>query len=88
MNDHPITLWLLNLGSAGSIIASILGFLPPLAALVALVWYFIQIGESVTVQRWITGRRVRKLARLKARAIMLEAKMRRPETPPPAAFDL
>ncbi|HEY5409465.1 MAG TPA: hypothetical protein VIJ94_01945 [Caulobacteraceae bacterium] len=82
LNDHsPISYWLANLAGAGSIVGAILGYTPALAALVALVWYLIQIVESKTVKGIIAGRRVRKLARLKAQAIMLEAKLAHPTTP-------
>lgn len=76
--DHNISQWIAN-GVAGSaIITSILGIVPVVAALVALIWYVIQIYESATVQRWLSLRRVRKLARLKARVLMLEAQSRPP----------
>jgi hypothetical protein len=39
-------------------------------------WYCIQIYESATVQRIIATRRIRKIARLKARVIMMEAQYR------------
>lgn len=74
--DHSSTvnLWLGNAISVGAIATSMLGYTPAIAACVALVWYFIQIYESATVQRWLAGRRVRRLARLKAQVIMLEAR--------------
>lgn len=78
-DDHStISQWLTN-GVAGSaIITSILGIVPVFAALVALIWYLIQIYESLTVQRWLSLRRVRKLARLKARVLMMEAQSHPP----------
>lgn len=82
LNDHsPISYWLANFAGAGSIIGAALGYTPALAAGVALVWYLIQIIESKTVQGWIKNRRTVKLAKLKARAIMLEAKLAQPTTP-------
>lgn len=80
-SDHPISVWIANFFGAGSIVATMFGWLPPLAAGVALIWYVIQISESKTAQSWITTRRTRKLAKLKAEAIMLEAKLRHPTTP-------
>lgn len=79
--NSPLSYWLANAAGAGSIVATIAGWVPPLAAGVALVWYLIQITESQTVQNWIKNRRLRKIARLKAEAIMLEAKMHQPTTP-------
>jgi hypothetical protein len=64
--------------AAGVVVGAVFSFLPPVAALVALVWYFIQIWESATVRAWIAKRRTRKLARMKAEVIMLEARMRPP----------
>lgn len=75
-SDNGITTWASNIVSTGAIAATILGYVPSIAAIVALAWYLIQIFESATVQRWLAGRRLRKLARLKARVIMLEAQSR------------
>lgn len=71
--ENPISNWMTNLVSGGAVAATLLGYVPSLAAIVALLWYFIQISESETVRRWVAARRTRKLARLKARVIMLEA---------------
>ena len=83
MQDHPIITWTISLASAGTIISTVLGWLPPIAAGAALFWYYIQISESEKVRRWVQGRRIRKLARLKATALMLEAKLKQAETPNP-----
>jgi hypothetical protein len=71
--DHFNT-WLGNVISIGAIIGAIFGVVPFIAALVALVWYLIQIFESATAQRWMAGRRERKIARLRAKILMLETK--------------
>lgn len=82
LNEHsPISYWLANVAGAGSIVASAVGYLPAFAAAVALIWYLIQITESKTVQTWIKTRRIRRLAKLKARAILLEAQLQHPTTP-------
>lgn len=81
MQDHPLLTWTINLAGFGTVVSTIFGWMPPIAAGAALVWYYIQISESDKVRRWITGRRVRKLARLKARALMLEAQLKQPTTP-------
>lgn len=80
-HEHNFTLWISNVIGGGTILATLAGVVPAIAAGVALVWYLIQIHESATIQRWIKGRRVRKLASLKAQAMMLEAKLYQPETP-------
>lgn len=37
--------------SAGAVVATIAGWLPPLAAALGVVWYCIQIAESKSFQR-------------------------------------
>ena len=53
-----------HVASGAAIIASLVGFLPPLAALIAFVWYVIQICESETFQNWRERRRIRKIKSL------------------------
>ncbi len=78
--DHSsnINQWVGNIFSASAIIGVFAGWLPAIAALVAAVWYLIQIYESATIQRWVAGRRIRKIARMKAKVMMMEARMRDP----------
>lgn len=73
--DHGNTInqWTGNILSGGAIVATIMGWLPGIAAAVALIWYFIQIYESTTVQKYIADRRRRKIARMRAKLIQLEA---------------
>lgn len=71
--DHNYLLWFINLFGGSVIVSTIAGFVPPIAAFVALVWYLIQIYESATVRRWVSLHRTRKLAKLKARVMLLEA---------------
>jgi chromate transport protein ChrA len=59
----------------GVLVATVAAALPPLAALVAIVWYLVQIYESKTVQRWLATRQQRRLARMKAAVMMAEAKL-------------
>lgn len=42
-----------HIASLGAIFATIAGWLPSIAALVAVLWYVLQIYESKTVQRHI-----------------------------------
>lgn len=75
MDQHnSITTWLSNILGAGTIITAIIGIMPALAAAVAMTWYAIQVYESRTVQAWVRERRVRKIAKLKARLLMLETR--------------
>lgn len=53
--------------SAGAILGTFLGLLPPLAALVASIWYVVQIYESDTVQNYLHQRRILKLRRRQLR---------------------
>lgn len=78
-----IPTWFGNGVSGAAIVSTFIGWTPSIAAIVALVWYVIQIWESATVQRWIATRRVRRLARMKAACLMLEAKI----TPMPPGMD-
>lgn len=71
--DLSLDKWAGNIISVGAIFGSILGWLPGIAAFIAFVWYLIQIYESVTVQRWLAGRRLRKIAHLRAKIVVLEA---------------
>ena len=82
--SHNISTWAGNLVSASAIIGAIAGWLPALAALVGLIWYLIQIYESATVQRWAAARRARKIARLKAKVLLMEAQNL---VPLPGPFD-
>lgn len=82
--DHTFATWIGNVVGGGTLIATLVGWLPGtitvIASLTALVWYFIQIAESETVRRWSANRRARKLAKLKARLLLLEG-----IPPPPPA---
>jgi len=61
-----------DLGAIGTIAASLAGLLPPLAALIAIMFYIIQIKESDTISRALRNWRLRKLTRLRARAVEYE----------------
>ena len=76
--DHgsSANLWLGNIISAGAILSTILGWAPAIAAVVALVWYVIQISESETVRRWRAARLHRRIVRLKATLLSLQARVR------------
>lgn len=66
MNDHARLLThAADTISAAAIVGAFFGWLPPLAALMASLWYLLQIYESDTVQTWLYKRKVMK--RFKAR---------------------
>lgn len=52
---------------------AVMGIVPPIAAIVGLIYYLILLYETATVQGWITKRRERKLAKLAAKAIVVQA---------------
>lgn len=72
-SQHTLAYWFAGAISTGTVVAAIAGAVPWVAGFAALIWYLIQISESATVQRWRANRRTRKLARLKAQVLMLEA---------------
>lgn len=75
MDDHfhYIMHWVGSLVSTGALVGVVAGFLPPAAALGALVWYYIQITESQTYRRWRATRTQRRIAKLRAQLLELEA---------------
>ena len=83
--DHPFATWIGNVLGGGTLLATAVGWMPSaitlIASLIALIWYVIQISESETVRRYRAGRRARRIARLKARVILLEAKPPLPPAP-------
>lgn len=62
------------------IAASFVGWLPPFAGALAIVWYTIQILESHTVQNLMRTRRLRRLVKLRAEAAALELMIREKNT--------
>jgi hypothetical protein len=74
-DSNPVLAWLGNIASAGAILASFVGWIPAVAALIALTWYVIQIVESRTFQRWLRNRHLRKLLHAKSKIIELEARL-------------
>lgn len=70
---HPF-FWFFNITSVASIVSTVLGFLPPIAAAFAALYYLVQVLESKHVQRWMRARRIRQAAKLRACALQLEAK--------------
>lgn len=54
--------WIGNVASLGAIITTLLGILPAIGAVIAIIWYTLQIYESETFQKWLRERRARKIA--------------------------
>lgn len=76
MQWHELNTWVGNSVSLAAIIATIVGWLPPLAALAAIIWYAIQIHESKTIQKWLVARRARKIAVLQRRVQELRQQLK------------
>lgn len=62
----------LDAGAAGAIIASMLGWLPPVAAVLAILWYLLQFWESRTLQSFMQKRTQRRIVRLTAKLAALQ----------------
>jgi hypothetical protein len=72
MKDDEMALESQNIGrlaidgvAAGGVVGSFLSLLPPIAAVLSIVWFSIQIYESKTFQGWLRARRARRIARLR-----------------------
>jgi hypothetical protein len=72
-DGQGIISWIGHSLSGAALVGSIVGWFPGVAAVVALLWYGIQIYESKTYQNWKQGRRLRKLAVLRIEMARLEA---------------
>ena len=73
MGDFNLVSWVGHSLSVSAIFGAMVGFFPSVAALVALIWYIIQIYQSDPVQRYLRSRRLRKIAKLKLEMARLEA---------------
>lgn len=60
-----VLFWSVDAISAAAIGATFMHILPPIAAVLAVVWYIIQIYESTTVQRFLRLRHRRRVRRHK-----------------------
>lgn len=56
----------IDFAALGTILGAIAGYVPAVAALVAMLWYIILIYESETLKHWRAERAYRKLDKLKA----------------------
>ena len=73
MEDHHISQWIGNTFSVGTIIGAALGWLPAIGAIVAIIWYVIQIGESDTFRSWRLRRHQKRVAKLEAKLAYLKS---------------
>ena len=77
-HSYPVTV-IGDIISGVAIVGTIIGYLPFVAAFAGLCWYIIQIIESRTVQTWYqaraTSKRTQKIAKLRAKHKLIEAKI-------------
>ena len=71
---NPIA-WLGNGAAVTAIFSAVLGWIPPIAAVIALIWYTINIYESKTIQNYLQRRLRNKLMCLHARTAALEMRL-------------
>lgn len=68
-----------HIASVGALVATMMGWLPVVIALIPAIYYLILIYESKTVQAWVTRRRERKrlatLAKLNAKTMVVAAQI-------------
>lgn len=76
------THWMGHTFSLGALAGAFTGILPAIAAVVAFMWYALQIYESPTVQKWLTERRTRQIRRLKKKLSLLMEDASLPSVPP------
>lgn len=71
--------WIGHSISAGALLGALTGLIPALAALIAVIYYIIQIYESDTVQKYLDKRRriwkARRVAKLRAQQKVLLAEL-------------
>ena len=76
MDQHNTLInWTINGVAIGTIITSIMGVIPAMAALAAAIYYLVQVWESETVRQWRESRRLKKIASLRAKILLLEAEV-------------
>lgn len=72
--------WVFHSLSVTAIVGALSGFFPPIAALVAIIYYLLQIWRDPTVQNWIQYRRQRKIAKYEEELKILREKISRAVT--------
>jgi hypothetical protein len=79
LDGHVVVQASPHVASIGALIASFIGWLPAIVALIPAIYYLILIWESSTVQHYIRNlrmrRKARRIARLKAKAKVVQAEL-------------
>lgn len=71
--------WVGHSVSLAAIGGALMGLLPSIAAVAALIWYMLEIYESRTIQKFVRARRLQTLVKLRAKAVALELDIRNRE---------
>lgn len=61
-----------DVSAIGVITVTLISILPPIAAVLAIIWYIVQIYESRTIQNKLRSIKLRRLVNLRAKAVALE----------------
>lgn len=72
MSQGPVMNASLDLGAAAAILAALAGYLPPIAAILAIAWYLLQFWESRTLQAYMQKRAQRRIVTLTAKLAALQ----------------
>lgn len=79
VQQHDYLAWLGNGASVATVLGTVMGLLPPLAALAAIAWYLLQMYESKTYREWrekrLVRKKERKIARLQAQQRVISAEL-------------
>ena len=73
---HRGAIYAIDTMSAGAILSALMGYLPPIAALLAIFWYAVQLYECKTVQRWLRVRRIRRIHKRRLATERANARLR------------
>jgi hypothetical protein len=64
--------WVWHSLAGSAVVGSLAGFLPPLAAVMAVIWYAIQIHESKSVRNWLHRRREKRIVAIQSKLASLQ----------------
>lgn len=73
-DPSPLASWTGHIVSLFAIGGSLFGLIPAIAAVLAVIWYALEIYDNRTVRAWRVNWRDKKIAKLKAKLMKLEAK--------------
>lgn len=76
--------WTGHIVSLFAIGGSFFGLIPALAAILAVIWYSLEIYDNRTVRVWRANWRIRQIGKLKAKLAKLETVRSIPSDPPSA----